>query len=325
MNYIVLDLEWNQSPLGKEFEIKNMPFEIIEIGAVKLDENLNETGRFHKLIKPKAYRELHYMTRQIVHLTTADLEKGESFAKVMRAFLSWCGEEYIFCTWGTMDLLELQRNMKYFGMGEVYTTPLKFYDIQKFFSLLYEDGKQRRTLHYVADYLHLEEELRFHSALNDAIYTARIIGHIDFERIKKNYSIDCYNIPANKKEEIHAVFDTYEKYISRGFETRDELMEDKEVLKLTCYICRKNCRKKIRWFSNNNSKTYYALGVCKEHGYLKGKIRLKQAENGLYYAVKTTKIVDEAGAEKVRQKQRSLREKRRERRRRVELLKDEGR
>ena len=30
MNYIVLDLEWNQSPLGKEFENKRLPFEIIE-------------------------------------------------------------------------------------------------------------------------------------------------------------------------------------------------------------------------------------------------------------------------------------------------------
>ena len=37
MNYIVFDLEWNQCPDGKEKEIKDMPFEIIEIGAVKLD------------------------------------------------------------------------------------------------------------------------------------------------------------------------------------------------------------------------------------------------------------------------------------------------
>ncbi len=325
MNYIVMDLEWNQSPLGKEFEIKNMPFEIIEIGAVKLDEQLNEIGRFHKLIKPKAYKDLHYKTKEIVHLTMEELNKGEPFAKAIKAFLEWCGEEYIFCTWGTMDLMELQRNMKYFGMGEVYTTPIKFYDIQKFFSLLYEDGKQRRTLQYVVDYLHLGEEFPFHSALNDALYTAFVIQHIDFEHIRKNYSIDCYHIPANRKEEIHAVFDTYEKYISRGFETKEELMLDREVLALTCYACGKNCRKKIRWFSNNNSKTYHALGVCKEHGYLKGKIRLKQAENGLYYAIKTTKLVDEAGAEIVRQKQNFLREKRRERRRRIALLKDEGR
>ena len=34
--YIVFDLEWNQSPQGKEGSIENFPFEIIEIGAVKV-------------------------------------------------------------------------------------------------------------------------------------------------------------------------------------------------------------------------------------------------------------------------------------------------
>lgn len=33
MNYIVLDLEWNQSDTGKEPEVKALPFEIIDIGA----------------------------------------------------------------------------------------------------------------------------------------------------------------------------------------------------------------------------------------------------------------------------------------------------
>lgn len=37
MDYIVFDLEWNQSPEGKKGSDKKLPFEIIEIGAVKLD------------------------------------------------------------------------------------------------------------------------------------------------------------------------------------------------------------------------------------------------------------------------------------------------
>ena len=38
VHYIVFDLEWNQSPKGKEGTVDHLPFEIIEIGAVKLDE-----------------------------------------------------------------------------------------------------------------------------------------------------------------------------------------------------------------------------------------------------------------------------------------------
>ena len=36
-NYIIFDLEWNQSPRGREDSVADFPFEIIEIGAVKLD------------------------------------------------------------------------------------------------------------------------------------------------------------------------------------------------------------------------------------------------------------------------------------------------
>ena len=52
MNYIVLDLEWNQSYRGKEYSIEEMPFEIIQIGAVKLDEHKNITGRWERIIRP---------------------------------------------------------------------------------------------------------------------------------------------------------------------------------------------------------------------------------------------------------------------------------
>jgi len=49
-NYIVLDLEWNQSVGGKEETVEHLPFEIIEIGAVKLNEALEEVGEFKRLI-----------------------------------------------------------------------------------------------------------------------------------------------------------------------------------------------------------------------------------------------------------------------------------
>ena len=37
MNYVVLDLEWNQANGITEHEVPAIPFEIVEIGAVKLD------------------------------------------------------------------------------------------------------------------------------------------------------------------------------------------------------------------------------------------------------------------------------------------------
>lgn len=39
MNYIIYDLEFNQ-PLSKDNNISDLTFEIIQIGALKLNENL---------------------------------------------------------------------------------------------------------------------------------------------------------------------------------------------------------------------------------------------------------------------------------------------
>ena len=49
MNYIVLDLEWNQSTNGQK-EVPGIPFEIIEIGAIKLDEEGSMVSEFSRLI-----------------------------------------------------------------------------------------------------------------------------------------------------------------------------------------------------------------------------------------------------------------------------------
>ena len=116
MNYIVFDLEWNQCPYGKERENDKLPFEIIEIGAVKLNEQFEIIDNFQCLVQPMVYKKLHYRTQDIIGLSMKDLEKGSPFYRAIREFLKWCGEDRIFCTWGSMDLLELQRNMKYYGV-----------------------------------------------------------------------------------------------------------------------------------------------------------------------------------------------------------------
>ena len=116
MNYIILDLEWNQGNEQKEKQLKELPFEIIEIGAVKLNSRMEICDSFHELIRPQVYKEMHYMTKKLLHLDMEELQSGRSFLQVIKSFLAWCGEDYMFGTWGPQDLTELQRNMKFYGM-----------------------------------------------------------------------------------------------------------------------------------------------------------------------------------------------------------------
>ena len=120
MKYIVLDLEWNQSNTGMEAEAESLPFEIIEIGAIKLDGAYVMVGEFSELVKPAVYHEMHHVTSKLIHMQIQELERGRPFAEVAQGFLDWCGEEeYLFCTWGGSDLTELQRNMKFYSYPQL--------------------------------------------------------------------------------------------------------------------------------------------------------------------------------------------------------------
>lgn len=295
MNYIVFDLEWNQSNRGKERECTELSFEIIEIGAVKLNENFETEDEFNRLIKPQVYSEMNYITGNLLHLKMKELVNEEYFTDVVSKFIDWCGEDVIFCTWGPSDLSELQKNMRYYGMPPLHDRPIKFYDIQKLFSIGYEDRKSRRTLEYAVDFLSIEKDIPFHRAFSDAYYTAKILGRLAENGVSvfRNYSFDVFSAPRTKKEEIKVVFDNYAKYISREFESKEELLSDREVMSNKCYICKNNIKRKIKWFSPNG-KHYFSVGYCSVHGYVKAKVRIRKSENNKLYAVKTTKFISEA-------------------------------
>ncbi len=308
MNYIVLDLEWNQSDTGEEPEVKVMPFEIIDIGAIKLNEDRAMIEEYNQLVKPVVYRHMHKITGNLIHLHMKDLEKGKAFPEVAREFLDWCGEDFIFCTWGPLDLYELQRNMHYYEMEPLSERPIRFLDVQKLFSIAYEDKKSRRSLEYAIDYLKIKKDIPFHRAFSDAYYTAQILAVLE-ESVLANYSIDTYILPRTRQEEVHVLFQDYMKYISREFPDKQKALEDREVISTKCYLCHKNLRKKIRWFSPNG-KHYYSVSMCPVHGYMKSKIRIRRSERNQVFVVKTSKFISEEGYQKMIQRRNQAKEHR---------------
>lgn len=313
MNYIVLDLEWNQSSRKEEAD-SGLHFEIIEIGAVCLNDSKVMVGEFSRLVKPQIYHELHKITSRIIHLQMQELEHGQPFPEVFKDFLAWCGEDYIFCTWGPLDLTELQENMRYYGMEPLAKGPIPFLDIQKLFSIAFEDGKSRRALEYAVDFLNLEKDIPFHRAFSDAYYAGKVLAAIP-ERVCSNLSYDLFNPPGSRKEEIKVVFDTYAKYVSRVFPNKASMLTDKEVISSKCYICHKNLKKRIRWFTPNG-KHYYCVAYCDVHGLMKGKIRVRKAVGEEVYAVKTTKFIEEEEFESIKERREHAKEQRKKRKRR---------
>ncbi|MBR2764396.1 MAG: exonuclease domain-containing protein [Blautia sp.] len=307
MNYIVFDLEWNQNPNTKMKINKLLPFEIIEIGAIKLDENRQPVDTFHRLIKPVIYHWIQDSIYQVIHVNYRELQrKGIPFADAAEEFMEWCGDDYRFCTWAKQDVMELQRNMRYYHMLDLLPGPVVYYDVQKLHSLSFEDGLERRSLEHAIEQLGIIKDQGFHRALSDAVYTSRVLMQVDEKYLTGYESVDSYQNPKEKEDEFIYVSGGCEKYISREFANREKAAADREVKSTHCPVCNLKTTlppgSKGSIWNLGSSRVYYSLTACPEHGTVAGRIRIRKTEQNRYYAVKTLWVASEREEIWMRQK-----------------------
>jgi len=305
LEYIVLDLEWNQGKYAKE-----LTFEIIEIGAVKLDEKRNVIDTFHRIIRPVVYPRLYEITKQLIELTEAELKQGVSFEEAAEDFLEWCGEDYKFCIWGSSDLVVLQQNLDYYYIGYTMDYPLFYYDVQQLFGIAHEEEQSARNLEYAVRELKLPMDRPFHGALHDAQYTAEVFGRINPKLVSKYPALDTYHYPEPDEEAITVQYPDYRMTVSRTCFSRSEVKHDKQMVQLYCCICGRKAKRLVPWFSGG-SRSYNSLGQCKVHGYLKGRLVIKNPVPEDFYGVQTIRLATEEDAAKVmeRYKERNKKKK----------------
>ena len=316
MNYIVFDLEWNQSPIGQAGEHPRMPFEIIEIGAVKLDENYSVVDEFSRLVKPKIYTKLHKIIKQMLSYDEKDLKHdGVPFKQACAEFLKWCGEDSVFCTWGPSDLYYLQNNMDFYYMPKL-PFPLKFYNIQQIFADKYDPDGNIWKLERAVEMLGLNEEEPFHAAVNDARYTAKVLEAADLGDILDKYSFDIYRHPKKREERVEAFHDGRLDEISEEFPSKRAAMEDKELSMIRCVRCGRKTGKKLKWFPATTS-TDVAVGKCLYHGYMAGTIKCKSVGDSTdnVFILKKTVPITRKGFEEIKIKERLVYEKKKEKER----------
>lgn len=98
MNYIIVDLEatcWNPR--------NGMVNEIIEIGAVKLNDSLEVIDEFCEFIKPHLNPVLSEFCQELTTITQVEVNSGMTFPEALVKFQEWIGEDYCLCSWGMYD------------------------------------------------------------------------------------------------------------------------------------------------------------------------------------------------------------------------------
>jgi hypothetical protein len=231
---------------------------------------------------------------------------------VYREFIKWCGTDFMFGTWGSMDLSYLQNNMDYYYMKPL-PSPLKFYNVQQIYADLKSPDKNIVKLEKAVEHLNIKADKPFHSAVNDAYYTGLVLKAIHPEDMDDRYSYDTYNNPKEKEDEIVSYHKNYMEVISREYEDKFQAASDRELLSMVCYKCGKKTSKKIKWYASTPN-SYVSVGRCWYHGLVQGKIRFKQARDGKVFAIKTMVPTNKKGLETIRKRQDELRLKRQEKR-----------
>ena len=97
MNYIIYDLEFNQK-YPKEMDVvrdnfNTYPFEIIQIGAIKLNKNLEIIDTFNSLIKPTIYPIIHPFIEELTNITNEKVSSCKLFKEVFQDFLKFIGNK----------------------------------------------------------------------------------------------------------------------------------------------------------------------------------------------------------------------------------------
>ena len=133
MNLIVFDLEWNMGNAPKTFNYHGAELtlrgEIIQIGAVRVDENGDVLDTFEMTLRPRIFRKLHWRIAEVTGLSQGDLEAGVPIAEGLRRFQEWAGPDAEFAEWGLDDVPVLKQNLFLYNMDESW--PTRWYDLQQ--------------------------------------------------------------------------------------------------------------------------------------------------------------------------------------------------
>lgn len=175
MQHIMIDLEMNK--IEKQQRGKNkLSSELIEIGAVRMDEHFNVLDTYQDYVKPE-FGEMDSVIIELTGITDDTLAGAPGFAEAMDRFADWIGEEPAqFYSWSLSDIRQFQHEAAFKSYrGKVISRmESNWTDFQEEFRRLL-GLSHRIKLSYAVSAADYEFQGAQHTALADAVNTAEIL------------------------------------------------------------------------------------------------------------------------------------------------------
>ncbi len=296
MYYITLDLEWNQAYAQKALAVQRrlscrLRGEVIQIGAVKLDGNMNICGSYQIIVKPQYFKKLHRHVSELTGITQDQMDLGTPLPEAAARFKKWCGKDFAFLTWGPDDIPMLKENFNVHGIAFDWLDNV--YDLQLIFSRQTDGVSKQRSLEYAMEYFELPQNLPAHDALNDAYFTALVAKKLD--------------VPEGVKTYTKAHGDSLDETVigdadagADGYVTIKEMLEDETVASPVCPICKAKLLQKGALLHSKGQR-YTVHYECKRDGDMLLSLKLHRNFNDTWRAKKTIKRADESALAEYRE------------------------
>lgn len=251
MYYIIMDLEWNNAFVHRTKSFMN---EIIEVGAVMLNEELEEISEFSCFVKSRIGKKIRSNIKKLTHITNDDMRSGEPFEAVMKKFQDWIGDrENVILTWGNGDIRVIIENFRFFTGRETVPFLSNYTDVQRYFQIKRNIPVEKQLgLFNAAEDVGMDpNSFSHHRALDDSLLTAECFRRVrsdDFAR----YILPCDNA-------------FYEKLFFKPYAISNinSPLVDKSLLNYTCEECGVKGKLIKKWrYSNQYFRAIYECPNC---------------------------------------------------------------
>ena len=287
MDYIILDMEWNQPWPGSPSSKKVLPVqirgEIIQIGAVRITEDQLVADEFQVLIKPKYYRRLNRRVSKLTGIKEAQLrDDGISMIEAMARFRAWCGEDVIFLTWGFDDITILRENLRLYGLDESWVN--RWYNAQT------DGSSAQRALKTAMEIFEIEATRPAHDALGDAYHTALICARLDLKKGTSEYA-DALKSHVNgfHGAELPGCIS---RKVFYDYADKHAALSAMSGAENKCPTCGRQMTG-TRWFSQPGRR-YMDLATCADCGKFLIRVRLSDQPDG---TIRVSRLTYEATSE----------------------------
>lgn len=169
MEYIILDLEWDNVYFPPEKRFIN---QILQIGAVKLDENFNTVDTFSETICSEISKKVTSRFAKLTGITSEIMRSGIPFFEAVEKYNEFAQAADVTMTWSNSDLYTIMENQRSLLKNRIKFQMNGYLDLQKLVQHhLRNNGyesKNQISLEGAAELLGIETDTyELHTALDD--------------------------------------------------------------------------------------------------------------------------------------------------------------